>query len=234
MEVQHIEHRDVTGGGARAAVFGASDGLLTNVALILGILGASPTRHAVVLAGIAGLVAGAFSMAIGEYVSMSAQRTLLQRELDVERQEIDRRPEAETLELQRLYEQRGVPSDLAAAVAGYLMRDPDVALRIHAQEELGVAPDAIGRPIQAALASFALFACGALVPLLPWFVGGGTGAVDASLGVSALAALVLGGLLAKLSDRAVVLGALRQLLLAAIAAAVTFGVGHVVGGIVTA
>jgi VIT1/CCC1 family predicted Fe2+/Mn2+ transporter len=142
MEAHHIEHRDVTGGGPRAAVFGASDGLLTNVALILGVLGGTHQGHSVLLAGIAGLVAGAFSMGIGEFVSMRAQRELLERELAIEESEIANRPEAETLELQRLYEARGVPSELAAAVAGYLMRDPTVALRIHAQEELGVAPEA--------------------------------------------------------------------------------------------
>lgn len=233
MEAHHVEHRDVTGGGARAAVFGASDGLLTNVALILGVLGASHAGHTVLLTGIAGLVAGAFSMGIGEYVSMRAQRELLERELDVERTEIRHRPAAETLELQQLYEQRGVPSDLAAAVAGYLMRDPDVALRIHAQEELGVAPEATGSPVQAALASFALFSLGAAVPLVPWIFTQGTLATGLSIGLAGLAALGLGGALGALSARPVVSSALRQLALAALAAAVTFGIGHLVGATVT-
>jgi VIT1/CCC1 family predicted Fe2+/Mn2+ transporter len=229
MEAHHIEHRDVTGGGPRAAVFGASDGLLTNVALILGVLGAPHSARTVVIAGVAGLVAGAFSMGIGEYISMTAQRELLERELDVERSEIASRPEAETLELARLYEARGVPKDLAAEVAKYLMDDPEVALRVHAQEELGVAPEATGSPLQAALASFGLFSVGAAIPLLPWFFLTGSAAALTSLALSALAAGGLGATLAALSGRSVALGAARQLLLAALAAAVTFGIGHLVG-----
>jgi VIT1/CCC1 family predicted Fe2+/Mn2+ transporter len=193
------------------------------------VLGGTHQGHSVLLAGIAGLVAGAFSMGIGEFVSMRAQRELLERELAIEESEIANRPEAETLELQRLYEARGVPSELAAAVAGYLMRDPTVALRIHAQEELGVAPEATGSPIQAALASFALFSAGALIPLVPWFFTAGALAAWLSIALAGIASLVLGGVLGKLSDRPILLAALRQLALAALASAVTFGVGHLVG-----
>ncbi|HEX3946332.1 MAG TPA: VIT1/CCC1 transporter family protein, partial [Acidimicrobiales bacterium] len=164
-EVHH--HRDLRSGGIRAAVFGMSDGLVTNVSLILGVAGADPTGSVVRLTGIAGLVAGAFSMAAGEYLSMQAQRELLQRELEVERQSLRRAPEAERRELTAIYERRGLDPVLAAELVGEMMRDPEVALETHAREELGIDPGALGSPWRAAASSFATFALGALLPLLP-------------------------------------------------------------------
>jgi VIT1/CCC1 family predicted Fe2+/Mn2+ transporter len=229
METHHSSHRDISGGGARAAVFGVSDGLLSNVALILGVAGAHPAPKAVVIAGLAGLVAGAFSMGVGEYISMGAQRELFAHELRIEEREIHERPEAETRELEQLYVSRGVPAELAAEVSKYLMKNPDTALKVHAQEELGVAPDSIGSPIQAALASFFSFAVGAVIPLIAWFITVGTAAVVASAISAGIATLLVGGGLAAMTGRSISKGALQQFLLSAIAALVTYGVGYLLG-----
>jgi VIT1/CCC1 family predicted Fe2+/Mn2+ transporter len=219
----------VTGGWARAAVFGVSDGLVTNVSLVLGAVGAHPGAGVVRLAGVAGLVAGACSMAAGEYVSMQAQRELLERELRVERDEIERRPEGEWRELVHIYEGRGVAPDVARQLADEMMRTPELALETHAREELGVDPSDLGSPVQAGVSSFLSFALGALLPLLPWLIGGGTAAIVASVVVAGLAAFAVGGLLAVFTRRPVVRSALRQLAISAAAAAVTFGIGAAVG-----
>jgi VIT1/CCC1 family predicted Fe2+/Mn2+ transporter len=225
--VEH--HRRVTGGTARAAIFGISDGLLTNIALILGVAGANPAPGVVRLAGIAGLVGGAFSMGAGEYVSMSAQTELIQRELDLERRELERHPESERRELAGIYTNRGVPRDVANEMAAAVMRDPETALEVHAREELGVDPRALGSPIKAAAASFGSFALGALLPLLPWFFGSGRGAVIASLVLGFAGATAVGVGLAGFTGRSRVRSGARQLLIAVIAAVVTYGVGHLVG-----
>jgi VIT1/CCC1 family predicted Fe2+/Mn2+ transporter len=219
----------VQGGAARAAVFGISDGLVSNVSLILGVAGAHPASGVVRLAGLAGLLGGAFSMAAGEYVSMRAQSELMERELDLERSEIKRRPEGERRELAHIYESRGIDPGVAEDLATEMMRDPDVALDTHAREELGITPASLGSPIQAALSSFASFALGALAPLIPWFFLTGTAAVLASVIVGAVAALVVGGALARFTGRAVVYSALRQLAISAVAAAVTYSIGRAVG-----
>ena len=223
------QHRDVTGGAARAAVFGVSDGLLTNVSLILGVAGAGPAAGVVRLAGVAGLLAGAFSMAAGEYISMSAQSELITRELAVERREIERHPESERRELMRLYLRRGVRRDIAEEVATALMRDPDTALEVHAREELGISPDATGRPRAAAAASFGTFAGGAFVPLAPWFVLSGMAAVVSSLVLASILALAVGWWLGTLTGRGRLRSAVRQFLIAVVVAAVTFGVGRLFG-----
>ena len=222
-------HRDVQGGAARAAVFGLSDGLLTNVSLILGVAGANPPPGIVRLAGLAGLLAGAFSMAAGEYVSMSAQSELLQRELAIERRELERHPEAEIKELAATYRRRGVAADQAEEVARAVMNDPAVALEVHAREELGVSPGQTGNPWQAAFSSFISFSVGAVLPLLPWFFAHGTGAALASIVLGALAAFALGWALGIFTGRNRLLSALRQLGIAVVASAVTYGIGSVVG-----
>ena len=224
-------HRDVQGGAARAAVFGISDGLLTNVSLILGVAGAvAQTSPSVVrLAGLAGLVAGAFSMAAGEYVSMSAQKELLEREIEIERRELARHPEAETRELATSLARKGLDEADALRVAAALMADPDVALEVHAQEELGVHPRQTGAPVAAATSSFFSFAFGALIPLIPWFFTGGTPGVVISIGVGAVSALAIGWTVAVFTGRPRALSALRQLAIGAVAAGVTFAVGTAVG-----
>jgi VIT1/CCC1 family predicted Fe2+/Mn2+ transporter len=225
----HHHHRNIQGGGARAAVFGISDGLVTNVSLILGIAGANPGSSFVRLAGVAGLIAGAFSMSAGEYVSMRAQRELLERELALEQHEISHRPEGERRELIRIYENRGVDPSVAGKLATEMMRTPELALETHAREELGIDPRSLGRPWQAAISSFVTFALGALLPLLPWLITRGTAAVVASVVVGALAAVAVGAALAVFTRRSWWYSALRQLGVAAVAAAVTYGVGRGIG-----
>lgn len=228
-ESDEHHHLDVQSGGARAAVFGISDGLVTNVSLILGVAGAHPAGSFVRLAGLAGLVAGAFSMAAGEYVSMQAQRELLQRELDVERKALRQSPDSEHKELTAIYESRGLKPELAKEVAGEMMRDPDLALETHAREELGIDPSNLGSPVQAAASSFVMFALGALLPLLPWLFTSGSTAILVSVGVGAAASLIVGGTLGLFTGRSPLRSALRQLALAALAAGVTYGIGRLVG-----
>jgi VIT1/CCC1 family predicted Fe2+/Mn2+ transporter len=228
-------HRDIQGGTARAAVFGVSDGLLTNVSLILGVAGATPTSGLVRLAGMAGLVAGAISMAAGEYISVTAQRELIHREVAVEREELRRNPDLERRELVAVYTGRGVPRGIAEDFVQALMLDPEVALQVHSREELGIDPSRTGSPTGAALSSFVSFAIGALIPLLPWFFGTGWGAVLVSIVLGAVAAVAIGAAIGYFSERSIVRAALRQLLITAAAAAVTFGVGRLVGvGVTTA
>lgn len=225
---QH-RHRNIQGGIARASVFGASDGLVSNVSLILGVAGADPGASYVRLAGIAGLLAGAFSMAAGEYVSMKAQSELLERELELERRMHEHFPEFETEELAELYESQGVDPETAQAVASDLMADPELALEVHAREELGIDPDELGSPVGAAVGSFVAFCLGALVPLLPWFFAEGNGAVVGSVVVSAVAAAGIGAALAYFTGRNVLYSAARQVAIAAAAAGVTYAVGTLVG-----
>ena len=222
-------HRNVQGGAARAAVFGVSDGLVSNVAIVLGFAGADPRPGLVRLAGLAGLIGGAVSMAAGEYISMTAQTELLERELRMERIELARRPEHERRELVEIYLARGVDAQTAEELATQLMRNPEQALETHAREELGIDPRSLGSPLGAALSSFLSFTVGALVPLVPWFFGGGTAAVVASVLVGTLAALGVGAALARFTGRSVLFSALRQLTLSAVPASLTYVIGSVVG-----
>jgi len=214
-------------------VLGVSDGLVTNVSLILGVAGANSSVGNVRLTGIAGLLAGAFSMAAGEYVSMRAQRELLERELEMERVELRRSPVAEQAELAQLYESRGVAPGVAETMAEEMMRTPELALETHAREELGVNPAELGSPYQAAGSSAGSFAVGAVVPLIPWFFTQGAAAVITSLILGALAAICIGVGLARFTGRSWVHSAVRQLMVTIAAAAVTFGIGKFLGARVT-
>ena len=222
-------HRNLHGGGARAAVFGVSDGLVSNVALILGMAGAQASPGAVRLAGIAGLIAGSFSMAAGEYISMRAQSELMLRELDVERQAIRHDPEDERKELAAIYESRGIDADLARELSVKMMRDPELALETHAREELGINPEETGNPVQSAVSSFIMFAIGAFIPLLPWLITSGTTATIWSVVLGGVAAFGVGAALAMFTGRSWLWSASRQLLISGVAAAVTYSVGHLVG-----
>jgi VIT1/CCC1 family predicted Fe2+/Mn2+ transporter len=210
-------------------VFGISDGLQTNVALILGVAGAHPAAGVVRLAGLAGLIGGAFSMAAGEFISMKAQRELIERELDVEREAIASRPERERRELVALYRSRGVDRTTADAMARQMMSNPDLALETHAREELGVSPQSLGSPLAAAVSSFTSFGIGAVCPLVPWLIAAGNGALVASLVLAAVVAVIVGAALARFTGRSWFASSARQLVIAAIAAGVTYGVGHLVG-----
>jgi VIT1/CCC1 family predicted Fe2+/Mn2+ transporter len=222
-------HRDVTGGWFRAASFGISDGLVTNVSLILGFAGANPSHNVVRLAGLAGLIAGAFSMASGELLSMQAQKELLDYEIEVERRALEDDPETEREELKQIFVSRGIDLDLATRLSVDLMRDPDLALRTHAREELGVDPSATGSPIGAALSSFASFSIGAAIPLLPWLLTSGGNDVVPSIIASAVAAIGVGAAIGWFTRTGLVKWAFRQTAIAGVAASVTYFVGHLVG-----
>jgi vacuolar iron transporter family protein len=225
----HTRHRNLQGGTSRAAVLGAGDGLITNVSLILGVAGASTAASPVRLAGVAGLLAGAFSMAAGELVSVRAQDELVQRELSVERHEIADHPNAERLELAAMYRDRGVPPEDAETVAGILSQYQEVAFDTHARLELGVDPNAAGSAWQASVTSFLSFAIGAFLPLIPWLFFGGGKAVIASICIGAVSAGALGAAIGTFTGRGVARTALRQLAAAVVAAGITFGVGHLLG-----
>lgn len=222
-------HRNIQGGAARAAVFGLNDGLVSNVAIILGMAGASAAPGVVRLAGLAGLIGGAFSMASGEYGSMKAQAELLEAELEMERLEIERRPENERRELAAIYRSRGIEAGAADEMATQMHRDPEVALETHAREELGIDPSQLGSPLVAAASSFGSFALGALVPLVPWFFGSGDAATIASAVVGIVVAAIVGLVLSRFTGRSPLRTAVRYVGLAALAAGVTYLVGSAVG-----
>jgi len=223
----HHTHRDVTGGWLRPAVFGVTDGLVSNFALIAGVAGGGVSPRAIALTGLAGLVAGAFSMATGEYVSVTSQAELTQAEIAIEKAELHRAPEAEQAELAALYRSRGLDADLAAEVARQLSANPEQAWRVHAREELGIDPDDLPSGWTAAVSSFFAFALGAFLPLLPYLLGATTlGWAMVCAGVALFAA---GALVARMTGRSLVYGGARQLLLGGLAAAVTFGVGSAIG-----
>jgi VIT1/CCC1 family predicted Fe2+/Mn2+ transporter len=219
----HHDHRDVSGGWLRPTVFGMMDGLVSNFALIAGVAGASASTTSVSLAGIAGLVGGAFSMAAGEYVSVQSQNESTVAELEIERRELTHNAEAELAELTQMYVARGVEPDLARKVAGQLSRDPDQALLIHAQEELGVDPTQLPSPLIAAGSSLLAFSVGALIPLLPYLLGASTLWISAVLAVVALFVAGVGA--SRFTSRGWLYAGLRQLIVGVIAAAVTYGVG---------
>ncbi len=227
---QH-SHRNVSGGWLRPAVFGAMDGLVTNASLVAGLGGSGAAAHTVVLGGVAGLVAGAFSMATGEWVSVASQNESVRAEADVERLELSLHPEAELEELAAAYRARGVDAPTARRVAEQLSADPDEALRVHALEEFGVDPADLPSPWTAATSSFVCFAVGALLPLLPYLLGA-TSLVPALL-VAAVALAVAGAVTARFTGRSLAFSAGRQLALGVLAAAVTFAVGRVIGASVT-
>ena len=206
-----------------------SDGLVTNVSLILGFAGAHPAGSVVRLAGLAGLVAGAFSMGAGEFLSMTVQRELFERELDIERRALRESPEGETEELVEIFTRKGLPAELARRFATEVMANPELALETHAREEFGVDPSALGSPAKAASSSFVAFVIGAFLPLLPWLFTGGGIAVGWSLGIAAAGAAALGAVLGRLSGLQWWIGALRSLGIAVLAAGVTSAVGHAVG-----
>jgi VIT1/CCC1 family predicted Fe2+/Mn2+ transporter len=218
------------GGALRAAIFGVNDGLVSNLALILGVAGAGVSSRAIVIAGIAGLLAGAFSMAAGEYISVRVQREVFERLIHLEAHELGTDPEGELAELRELYERKGLPPDLAAGLAEELMRDPEVALETHAREELGLDPrEGLGSPLAAAGSSFGMFALGAIVPLVPFWFTDGTRAILAAAALSGVALFAVGAAMSFLTGRSALLSGLRMLAIGGTAAAVTYAVGGLLG-----
>ncbi|HEX6425766.1 MAG TPA: VIT1/CCC1 transporter family protein [Acidimicrobiales bacterium] len=224
-----FHHREIQGGSARAAVFGVSDGLVSNMGLILGVAGADPAPGVVRLAGLAGLVAGAISMAAGEYNSMKVQSELLERELAIEARELRRRPEHETAELADIYERRGLDPGKAREVAEAMMGDPDTALQAHARDELGIDPHQLGSPLGAAASSFVAFSLGAVVPLAPWFIGAGTAAALSSLLLGVTVAVVVGAVVGRSTDRPLPRAVARQVAFTVVPAIITFAIGSALG-----
>ena len=218
-----------SGGNLRAAVFGINDGLVSNAALILGIAGAQSEPRTVLVAGVAGLAAGAFSMAAGEYVSVRSQRELYEHQIGLERDELAQYPEAEAEELALIYAAKGLPRRDASRLAKKIVADPDHALDTLAREELGLDPTALGSPWGAAASSFAAFAAGALVPLAPYLFGAGPRALPLSLGVTAVALFGIGMLLSLFTGRRAGYSGLRMLAIGALAGGVTYALGRLLG-----
>ncbi len=220
-------HRDVSGGWLRPTVFGAVDGLVTNASLIAGVGGGGVPAHAVVLTGVAALVAGAFSMGTGEYISVTNQNELVHAEVAVERRMLARFPAAEEAELADYFRDYGADPDTAARMAAAVSQDPGTALRVHTREELGVDPADLPTPILAGAASLAAFSLGALIPLLPYLLG--LPDLAATLAVTAVALLAGGMTVGRLTGRPAWHAGLRQLTLGAVAIGITFGVGALIG-----
>ncbi len=220
----------MSGGLARAAVFGVNDGLVSNVSLVLGFAGSGADSSVVRLAGLAGAIAGGVSMAAGEWVSISAQNDLVERELDVERRELLHNTTSETSELVDMYEAHGMSRASAQSAAEQVMREPERALVVHAREEFGVDPYDLPSPWRAAALSLVCFLVGALAPVVPWlFDVSGTAPKVTSLAIGAVAAAVVGALLGRLSERPLAPAMIRQVLIVLAACAVTYLVGRLVG-----
>jgi VIT1/CCC1 family predicted Fe2+/Mn2+ transporter len=221
-------HRDVSGGWLRPTVFGAVDGLVTNASLISGLGGGGASAHTIVLTGAAALVAGAFSMGTGEYISVTNQNELVHAEVSLERRMHARFPAAEQEELAGYFRDYGADPDTAARMAAAVSSDPDTALRVHSREELGVDPDELPSPLLAGVASLLAFSAGALVPLLPYLAGEPVLAV--MLALTAVALVTGGMVVGRLTGRPVLWSGLRQLAFGALAIAVTYLVGRLIGG----
>ena len=222
----------VQSGAVRAAMLGINDGLVTNISLILGVVGAAATPEVVQLAGLVSLVAGAGSMAVGEYISMRAQVELLERLLVEEREAIRTNPEREHEVLQDTMQRHGFAEATARAATRDLSRDPERALTVYSRAVLGVNPEEFGSPWASALSSLVTFAVGALVPLVPWFITTGVSAVVSSLVLAGAATVAIGGLLGQLTGGRWIRSALRQLLVVALASGITFLVGSLFGAAV--
>jgi VIT1/CCC1 family predicted Fe2+/Mn2+ transporter len=223
-------HRAVGGNALRAAVLGANDGLVSNLSLVMGVAGASLTERAILVTGLAGLLAGACSMAMGEWISVQSSRELYERQVGVEESEIATLPEEEKEELALIYMAKGLPEEEAKQVAERIMADEKTALEAMSREELGIDPEELGgSPWIAAASSFLLFAAGAVVPVAPFAFVHGRGAALASLVASATALFVIGFFITLFTGRGVLYTGLRQLLFGLGAAAVTFGIGRAIG-----
>jgi VIT1/CCC1 family predicted Fe2+/Mn2+ transporter len=222
-------HRSAGGGSLRAAVFGVSDGLVSNLSLVMGFAGAQADAKFVLLAGLSGLLAGAASMAAGEYVSMKAQRELFERQIELEAAELAVTPEEEVAELSMIYRAKGLSKAEADRLASRLTEDPDIALDTLVREELGLDPTQLGSPIGASVSSFLAFGIGAIIPVLPFFFGASTALVGVSLALSGIALFAVGALLSIFTGRSVWFSGGRQLAIGAFAAAVTFGLGKLIG-----
>jgi VIT1/CCC1 family predicted Fe2+/Mn2+ transporter len=223
-------HRARSGNALRAAVLGASDGLLSNFSLVMGVAGAEMSSRGVLVTGVAGLLAGAFSMALGEWISVQSSREMYERQIEIEREELETAPEEEEEELALIYQAKGMPPEEARTLAHRLMSDKETALATLSREELSIDPEELGgSPIEAALTSFLLFAAGALLPVLPFTFLAGNTAVALSLGLGTLGLFLLGAAITLFTGRPLLRSGLRQVAVGLAAAAVTYGVGRLIG-----
>jgi len=223
-------HRGGGGNALRAAVLGANDGLVSNMSLVMGVAGGAANSHTILLTGLAGLVAGACSMAMGEWLSVSSSRELATRQIETEREELLAAPELEREELELIYQSKGLSESTAKSLAAKVFSNKDVALDTLVREELGVDPEGLGgSATAAAFSSFALFAMGAIVPVAPFFFTSGNIAVYASIALSGLALALSGAITSLFTGRNVFFTAARQLFIGYLAAAITFGIGHLIG-----
>ena len=227
--VEHRHRRLGGGGNLRAAVFGVNDGLVSNASLILGVAGAAADTHIVLLTGVAGMCAGAFAMAAGEYVSVRSQRELFEYQIGLERDELKEYPEAEAQELALIYAEKGLPKKEAERLARRIVADPEHALDTLAREELGLNPEELGSPWGAAISSFLSFAAGALLPLAPFIVAPSPHALPMAIGVTAVALFSVGALLSLFTGRNALYSGGRMLVLGGLAGAVTYAVGRLAG-----
>jgi VIT1/CCC1 family predicted Fe2+/Mn2+ transporter len=228
-EVGHT-HANLSGGWLRPTVFGAMDGLVTNIALVAGVGGGGASEHVIVLSGVAGLVAGAFSMALGEYASVETQNNAVRAEVAVERAELERNPDAEQAELVDMYTAMGLSRQTAEQAAAEVHADPELAVRVHVTQELGVDPDEQPSPVTAGVSSFLAFSVGALLPILPFLLG--LRLLWAGLAVGGAGLFVAGVLVARYTTRNWWRNGLRQLAFGVIAAGATYLVGHLIGAAV--
>lgn len=218
-----------SGGNLRAAVFGINDGLVSNAGLIMGVAGATSDPHFVLLSGIAGLLAGAFSMAAGEFLSVRSQREMYEYQIGLEREELAEYPQQEAEELALIYAAKGLSEKEAKALADKLIGDPEKALDALSREELGLDPESLGSPWGAAFFSFSAFAVGAVIPLLPFLISAGAAALYRSIGLTAACLFGVGALLTLFTGRNAFLGGLRMLAIGAAAGGITYGIGRLLG-----
>lgn len=216
-------------GGLRAAVFGVNDGMVSIACLVMGVAGAASSNSTILLTGIAGLLAGAFSMAAGEYISMRSQREMFEYQIGLERDELAQYPEEEAGELALIYIARGIPDEEAQALAQRMIADPELGLDTLAREELGLNPDELGSPWLAATTSFFAFTGGGLIPLLPYLVSLNQFTLQVSVTLTASALFGVGVTLSLFTGRSALLGGLRMLLIGASAGLLTYGIGHLMG-----
>lgn len=230
--VEEIGHRHATfggGGNLRAAVFGVNDGLVSNASLVMGIAGASQDSGIIFLTGIAGLIAGAASMAAGEYISVRSQRELYEFQIGLERDELEEYPEEEAEELALIYNARGVPMEQARQIATEILQDPEHALDTLSREELGLNPDDLGSPWGAALSSFVSFALGALVPLMPFVFGAWARPILAIIVLTGVSLFVVGAVLSLFTGRSALKGGLRMVFIGGSAGIIAYLIGVLLG-----
>lgn len=228
----HAEHKHTSSGFAsniRAAIFGMNDGLISNASLILGIAGASSNQQFIILAGVAGLLAGACSMGAGEYISVRTQREIFEYQIAIEKQELEEYPEEEMEELSLIYQARGIPLDEAERLAKIMIDNPDTGLNALAREELGLNPEDLVSPFGAMLSSFISFGVGAAIPLLPFLLGASSANLKISIALTGLTLFLVGAVLSLFTNRNPFYLGLRMLLIGALAGTVTYWIGKFIG-----